>query len=400
MNRRERASRELGGIDALDTQVDTGGSFLDRAGLGALAPLLRSRAALGLRPALAPAIILVPTGFLLGPQVLGVISFETLGYLESVVTVALAVLGVFIGIAFGPYLGSGRRLIVASSIEAVATILIVAGACGFLLAGANLPGAVPAAVMALCLGISASASSASSADPEGDPVARTASRVADLDDVVPILLSGAVLLVAAGGDAPAQWRSMLAAPAIGLAIGAAGWLLFERAESPAERGALLLGAVALLGGAPAYLAASPLVSGFTAGLFWTLIPGRADRIVADDLRKAQHPLVVLLLIAAGAMCVPSAGAAWLVGPYVLFRIAGKLAGGWLAVRLSDRRSTRGLDLGVHLIPPGVIGIAFALAFMQVLPPAAGTLLITTVAAGSLLCELAAFYVIPGAAEQP
>lgn len=399
MNRRERGSRELGGIDALDTQVDAGGSFLERIGLGALAPLLRSRAALGLRPTLAPAIIIVPAGFLLGPQVLGVISVETLGYLDSVVTVALAALGVFVGIAFGPHLSSARRLIVAASIEAVVTILAVAAACVFLLSGASLPGGVSAAMLALCLAISASASSASSADPDGDPVARTASRVADLDDVVPILLSGAVMLATTADDAAAQWRAMLAGPAIGLAIGAAGWLLFEHAESDAERGALLLGAIALLGGAPAYLAASPLVSGFTAGLFWTLIPGRADRIVADDLRKVQHPLVVLLLVAAGAMCVPSAGAAWLLGPYVLFRLVGKLAGGWLAVRVSDRRSTRGLDLGVHLIPPGVIGIAFALAFMQVLPAAAGTLLITTVSAGSLLSELAAFYVIPGAADE-
>lgn len=400
MNRRDRGSRELGGSDPLDTQVHAEPSFLTRAGLGALAPLLRSRAALGLRPALAPVILILPLGFVIGPQALGLISFETLGYFDTAVTVALAVLGVFVGMAFGPYLQSARRLIVAASIEAVVTIAVVAGACVFLLRDATLPGGVPAAVIALCLGIAAAASSASNADPEGDASARVASRVADLDDVVPILLSGGVLLATGAAEASAQWRALLSAPAIGLSIGAAGWLLFEKVESAAERGALLLGALALLGGAPAYLGASPLVSGFTAGLFWTLAPGRADRIVADDLRKLQHPLVMLLLLTAGAMCVPSPGALWLIGPYVLFRIAGKLAGGWLAVRLSERRgSARGLDLGIHLIPPGVIGVAFALGFMQILPPAAGTLLITTVAAGSILCELAAFYVIPTSTEQ-
>lgn len=390
-------SRELGGADPLDAQLGLPRqSLLERAGLGGLLPLLRTRAALGLRPALAPAVVILPAGFLLGPQALGVISFETLGYLDTVVTVALAVLGVFVGIAFGPHLRTARRLIAASSVEAVATIAMVAAAMAFLLAGAPLP-VVSAATVALCLGIAAAASAAG-AGPEDDAGARTASLVADLDDVVPILLSGMVLMMTGGSGPSSELRSIVAAPAIGLAIGAAGWLLFERAESTAERGALLLGSLALLGGAPAYLAASPIVAGFTAGLFWTLAPGRADRVVADDLRKMQHPLVVLLLVTAGAMCVPSLAVLWLVGPYVLFRIAGKLAGGWLAARVSGLSRTIP-SFGVHLIPPGVIGVAFALGFMQILPADIGALVMTTVALGSILCELAALYVIPAGVQE-
>lgn len=389
-----RDSREFGGADPIDTQLGTPPSMLERIGFGALAPLLRPRAALGLRPAIAPAVLFLPAGFVLGPFVLNVISVETLGYLETAVTIALAALGVFVGMAFGPHLKTARRLFAASSIEAAITIVMVGGAIAFLLSSTPLPTGAPVALMAVCLGIAAAASSASGPSPDGDRAAGSASLVADLDDVVPILLSGMAGMLAATGGAAADWRPAVAAPAIGLVIGAAGWLLFERAESPAERGALLLGSLALVGGAPAYLGASPLVAGFVAGLVWTLTPGRADRIVNDDLRKIQHPLVVLLLVTAGAMCAPSLAALWLIGPYTLFRLAGKLAGGWIAARVSGPAAAIPSSLGIHLIPPGVIGVAFALAFAQILPAGAGALVVTTVAAGSILSELAAFYVIP------
>ena len=363
-------------------------------GFRALEPLLRPRAALGLQPAVAPATLILPAGFLLGPHALGLISSESLGYFDTVITIALAMLGVYGGIAFGPHLRSAKRLIAAASIEALVTIGIVTAAIAFLLDRANLPVGVSAMVIALCLGICAAASAASSSDSAWDPAARTASQVADLDDVLPIVAGGAALMLA-GGRGAWDVTPLLAAPAIGLAIGTAGWLLFERAESNAERGALLLGSLALLGGAPAYLSASPLVAGFTAGLVWRLTPGRADRIVDEDLQKLQHPLIVLLLVAAGATCVPSVAAAWLAAPYVLFRLTGKLAGAWIAARVTGLRiSTTPIDLGMHLIPPGVMGVAFALAFMQVLPTDIGALIVTTVALGSIVSELVAFYVIP------
>lgn len=393
--RSDRDSREFGGADPIDTRLGTPPlSMLERLGFGGLVPLLRPRAALGLRPAMAPAVLILPAGFLLGPHVLNVISIETIGYLETAVTVALAALGVFVGMAFGPHLKTARRLFAASTIEAVITIATVAAAVAFLLSRTPLAAGAPVTLMAFCLGIAAAASSASVPGPGSDRAARTASLVADLDDVVPILLSGMAGVLAASGGPAGEWRPVLAAPAIGLVIGTAGWLLFERAESAAERGALLLGSLALLGGAPAYLDASPLVAGFVAGLFWTLTPGRADRIVSEDLRKIQHPLVVLLLVTAGAMCAPSLAALWLIGPYTLFRLAGKFAGGWVAARVSGPHAAIPSDLGIHLIPPGVIGVAFALAFAQILPPGAGALVVTTVAAGSVLSELAAFYVIP------
>jgi hypothetical protein len=183
----------------------------------------------------------------------------------------------------------------------------------------------------------------------------------------------------------------LAPVAIGLTVGLIGWLLFERAESGGERAVYVLGALSLAGGAAVYLRVSPLAVGLVAGLFWTIAPGRADRIVQDDLRKVQHPLVVLLLVTAGALWAPGAIAVWLLAPYLLFRLAGKVAGAWVSAGFLDVRAA---DLAAFLMPPGVLAVAFALNFRQMLPPAAGETLVSTVAVGTAAFELFALAVVP------
>jgi len=72
MNRLFDDARELGGADALDEAIEpTRGPLAARLDM-----LLRSRAALGLRPAAAPAVLFVPLGVLLGPEVLAASSPE------------------------------------------------------------------------------------------------------------------------------------------------------------------------------------------------------------------------------------------------------------------------------------------------------------------------------------
>jgi hypothetical protein len=178
---------------------------------------------------------------------------------------------------------------------------------------------------------------------------------------------------------------------IGLSVGMIGWLLFERADSSGERVVFVLGALGLIAGASAHLRVSPLTTGLVAGLCWTLAPGRADRIIELDLQKVQHPLVVLLLLAAGASWQPVTAAVWLLAPYLLFRLAGKTLGAWVSAPLVDVRPA---DLAAFLIPPGVLAIAFALNFKQMLPSDAGDILLSTVAMGTAAFELFAVAVLP------
>jgi hypothetical protein len=253
----------------------------------------------------------------------------------------------------------------------------------------------------LALGVSAASSSAVAFEGISDATQDVAARIADLDDVLPIVLGGLiVVLVSAEGTMPVREGVLrtLMTVALGTGVGVAGWLLFERAHSQAERNVFIAGTLALLGGTAAYLGLSPLLSGMAAGLLWTLLPGTADQVIREDLRKIQHPLIVLLLLVAGASCAYSLAAVWLCAPLVLFRLAGKLAGGWMASRL--QHAVTPADLGAYLIAPGLLGIAFALNVRQVLDAPGATALVTAVVVATLASEALAYVLTPDEESAP
>lgn len=384
---KHRRQRELGGADPIDRRI----GVPPPSPLRWLLSLLRTRSALGLAPSLTPAMVFVPLGIALGPVGLNLITGPTLTLLDLSVTLALTLLGVFVGIACGRQRRSAMRLVAAASAESAITILAVFGATAYLLVSTGLPLDASAIIVALALGLCASASSATSADPDADPAAGVATQVADLDDILPIVVAAGIFTLAAG-TGPERWWIALTPIGAGVVTGLIGWLLFERAESVAERGVYVLGTLALAGGAAAFMHVSPLSVGLVAGLVWTMAPGRADRIVQDDLGKLQHPLVVLLLVTAGAMWPPTTPGAWLLVPYLLFRLAGKVAGGWVAARVIG--DVRPSDMAAYLMSPGVIGIAFALNLRQILPSASGDALLWTVAIGTALFEVFAVVALP------
>ncbi len=361
-----------------------------RVPLTRLAAVLRTRAALGLRPVTAPVIVFVPIGVAIGPLGARVLPEEALPHLDVVIAIALATLGGFIGNAAGRDGLASRRLFAASTVEASVTMGTVTVALAFLLTVWRVPLPLPAWLVALALGISASASAAPHVAAGENGVRRVAARVADLDDVLPILTGGAVIVLAGGTDTPLAWQ-VGATIGLGTAIGSIGLLLLGRTDDPAERGVFVLGLLALLGGSAAYLGLSPLLTGMAAGWLWAAAPGGADRVVAREFQKVQHPLIVLLLVAAGAHQQPTLVGLWLFAPYVLFRVAGKLAGGWAASRLAPAIAPSAL--GAYLITPGVIGIAFALNVVQV-APAMAEAIVFPVATGAVACELLALVVTP------
>lgn len=379
--------RELGGPDPIDRRL---GVPRAPTPLAWLLSLLRTRSALGLAPSLTPAVIFLPLGVVFGPHVLGWITPNLLDRLAFAVTIALGVLGVLVGTALGREIRSAARLFLAASMESAVTTALVAGATAYFVTATGVPLDAPLVGFVLAIGLCASASSATSAHPDSEPAAAVVTRVADLDDVLPILAAAVVFALLVAPAAPVA--VMAVAPVlIGLAVGAIGWLVFERAESGPERVLFVLSTLALAGGAAAYLHTSPLAVGLVAGMTWTLAPGRADRVVENDLRRVQHPLVVLLLVTAGASTTLSPAAAWLLPPYLLFRLAGKVTGAWLCGPLVDVRPA---DLAAFLMPPGVLAVAFALNFSQVLPAASGQMLLSTVAIGTAAFELFALAVVP------
>jgi hypothetical protein len=337
-------------------------------------------AALGLKATPAPALGFIALGVLLGPAAVRLLPNQTVLALDPAVSVALAALGMFVGLGVGAPSSRGQgSLWLAAWLEASVTAVVVGGATYILLRQWQLPLPASPALFSAVLGICASASAATRSSDSGSDAARVG-RLVDLDDV-PLIAFGAVLVAVAGsGNAG---TSLVTGGTAALLVAIGGSLLFDRARSPAERGVYVAGSVVLLGGVGAYASVSPLLTGALAGLVWSRGPGRADQVIARDLQALQHPLVALLLIVAGASIQWTVALLWIAGPLVALRLMGKLLAGLAAARLT------GLPAGmltVVSVPSGVLGVALALNVQQVLG-SGGTLLLSAVTVAAGISEL-------------
>ncbi|MBI4484385.1 MAG: hypothetical protein HY655_00100 [Acidobacteria bacterium] len=317
------------------------------------------RLALGLSPIPRAGLALLLAGAALGPRGLGVLSESVLGALDPVVSMAFAALGVLAGLEIAVRPPREGRLLAAASLESAVTILMVGAGMATLYWLSSLP--KPTAwLLALMLGICAAPSS-TAADAPADPRRALATRVGELDDVLPLLLAGLAAAFTMPGAFPQIiWligQGILISAAIAIAV----WLLITRTSSESEQRVFVIGALLLVGGAATHLALSALFLGLIAGVVWRIADGPAFDDVVRDMRYLQHPLMVLLLVVAGAKLQTSMDLAGLVAAYVVLRIAGKLLGAWLAGRAVMRELPR--DLGLALSSPGVVGVAIALEML-------------------------------------
>ncbi len=348
---------------------------------------LRTRLALGLSPAPLPALVLL-AGVAFGPGGLRLLSELVLSYLDLMVSSALAALGVLVGFGLDMRRPREWRLLGAASVEAGLTIVLVAAGVALVARVQTIPWLLPWHV-ALILGICASASSTV---PAIDRTAhRLVTRVGDLDDVFPIVLGGFALALAHESSvAAAAWLS-LQTIAIALAVAAAGWTLITHSSSESEQRVFAVGTVLLLGGVAEVLSVSALLSGMVAGAYWGFHGGPTRDAIARDVRHMQHPLVVLLLLIAGARAGFSPVLAAPAIVYLALRVLAKVTGGWLVRRIVGPDVPP--HLGMYLLSPGVIAAAFALNAQLVGAGASGAVL-TVVVAASIATDLLSMLVPP------
>jgi hypothetical protein len=186
-------------------------------------------------------------------------------------------------------------------------------------------------------------------------------RLADLDAVFPIIVGALVLAaIRQGFSAAALWMAAQSG-LIAVLIAVAGWLLVAHASAESEELVFVAGTLLLLGGAAAYLAMSALWVGLVAGIVWRIAGGPARDRIDRHMRYLQHPLVVLLLVVAGARLRFLPSVPGLVAVYVVCRVAGKVAGGWVINRMVCDLPTH---LSRRLLAPGVLAVAFALNVLQ------------------------------------
>ena len=87
----------------------------------------------------------------------------------------------------------------------------------------------------------------------------------------------------------------------------------------------VLSALLLVGGAADALSLSALLGGLVAGVFWRLAGRQVRETINRHVLFVQHPLIVLVLLVAGARANLTAEAAGLGVAYALLRAAGKFA---------------------------------------------------------------------------
>jgi hypothetical protein len=321
----------------------------------------------------------------LGPAGLNVLSESVTSYLDPVLSVALATLGVFAGLDVTFRIRRERTLLLAASLESGLTILAVwAGLVALQWRFELFP---PLLWQILVLfGVSAAVSSSASDEP--DEPASLAARVGDLDDVLPIVLGALVIASIHAGPSIRAVSLVLQSGAIAVIIAVAGWLLVAQASEQGEQNVFTAGTLLLLGGAAAYVSMSPLWLGFCGGIVWRFVGGPARASIDRDMRYLQHPLVVLLLLVAGARLRLTPAVLGIAAVYIVCRAGAKLAGGWLASHLVLPELPA--DLGRRLIAPGVIAVASALNVYQIVGSTdAANVLLAVAVVGALGSELLA-----------
>jgi hypothetical protein len=342
-------------------------------------------------PTSAPVALLLTAGIACGPQGINLLSLATLSLLEPVVPVALAALGVLVGLGVGDRRTDHRRLFGAAWLAAGITMLAVSA--GFAVMALAVMSSIVKPYWTLIL-LSGICAATSLTLPAGNPVERrttAANRVIELSVLLPIVAGGLTLAWLRPGSSPGQ--ALLVAQAVGvtLALAAAAWLLLTRASSETEERVFAVSALLLVGGVADALSLSALFGGLVAGVFWRYAGRHPRDTIARDVLFVQHPLLVLVLLVAGARADLSPISLTLGAGYVVLRVVGQLAGGVLAGRVAGVAAPG--NLGLHLLQPGVFGVAFALNAVGVVGPDA-SMLLAIVVAGSIGSELVALFLLP------
>ncbi|HEX6940165.1 MAG TPA: cation:proton antiporter [Longimicrobiales bacterium] len=342
--------------------------------LGARLSFTVKRAPLGPRLIVATGTHFLFLGFLLGSHVLDLLSRGTINELYPFLALGLGWIGLLFGLQLDRrHLRHFPRAYLAVALgQAAVAFLLFYGAGRLLAAGAGAEGSATNALLM------ATAATACISTPAGivlisntflvrGKVSQLLLFIASLDGVVGIvalqLAYGAYHPLAAA--APAAGIDALVWLGVALALGIVFgvfflWLTRPRPERE-ELVLFLLGLVVFSAGTAFYLGLSPLFLSMVIGVVVAnFSPVR--RQVYAVLQAWEQPIYVILLVLAGALLsFPSWAVVPLAAAYLVARVAGKLAGGFLLTRAARLPFPAPARLGLGLIPQGGISLAMAVS---------------------------------------
>ncbi len=322
-----------------------------------------------------PVAPLLLLGIACGPRGVGLLSADTLAGVAPALPVALGTLGVVLGLGVGALRAGDGRLLAIAGLEAALTTLVVAIGMTVLAPAVMTASAVPFWAVGSFAGICAAMSFGVPTGTPKEP-GEHGRRFIELEVLLTILVGGLMLASVREGSLLATLSLAGQACVVVLVLATAGWLLLTQAASDTEQRVFTAASLLLVGGVADYLSFSALLGGLLAGVFWQRAGGHAREWMRRDALYVQHPLLVLLLLVAGARVEFAPASLGLAMTYVLLRTAGRLAGGLMARRLARTAVPR--HLGLELLSPGVFGVAFALHTVLALGPDASVLLTVAV----------------------
>ena len=153
----------------------------------------------------APVALLLTAGIAFGPQGINLLSPATLSLLDPVVPVALAALGVLVGLGVGDRRTDDRRVLGAACLAAAVTMLVVSAGFAVVALAAMSSIAQPFWTLILTGGICAATSLTL---PTGNPLEPrpAATRVIELGVLLPIVAGGLMLAWLRAGSSVGRWR--------------------------------------------------------------------------------------------------------------------------------------------------------------------------------------------------
>ncbi len=317
-------------------------------------------------------------GFVLGPHLTRILSYQTVDLLTPLVALGLG----WIALLFGLQLDLDHlrqfplRYLALAWLQAAVALGIVFS-IAYLVTDAwyelEFRGVLLAAAATACVSTPAAIALISNTYGARGPVTRLLFYVASLD--------AAVGIVALGLTHAAHHTDVLE---IGVAFSLFEWFLFSillgvffgilflsltriRPRTQ-ELMLLLLGLVLFAAGTAFYLRLSPLfVCMITGVVIGNLSPLRRRVYVA--LSEWEKPIYIMMLVLAGALLqFPTWWILPLVAAYVAARILAKWAGGLLASRLHSEEIHVPASFGLALTPQGGLSLAMAISFILIYVP--------------------------------
>ncbi len=169
--------------------------------------------------------------------------------------------------------------------------------------------------------------------------------------------------------------------ALGLVIGIPGGLLTGRLTGGEPLRIEALGLVFLTAGLSLWFGLSYLIAGMTAGAVIVNLARHHTRAFRE-IEHLEWPFMIIFFILAGATL--EVDILWTAGPillgYIVFRLTGRVLGGWLGAMLSHVPAPERAWYGPALLPQAGVAIGMALIAGEVFPEYAAT--ITALAIGA------------------